>query len=160
MKELLDDNLALLELALLDRFQNRKEEARKEYEEALLQTYRELAQKNPETYLPYVALTLNNLALLDSDPKEARKEYEEALQTYRELAQKNPETYLPYVASTLTKLGILDRFQNRKEEARKEYAEALQIYEAFAKRDSEQFSPLVKKMKELLDDKLAKKLGL
>jgi hypothetical protein len=36
------------------------EEARKEFAEAL-QTYRELAQKNPETYRPYVATTLNNL---------------------------------------------------------------------------------------------------
>ena len=35
-------------------------EARKEYSEAL-KVYRELAQKEPETYLPHVAITLNNL---------------------------------------------------------------------------------------------------
>ena len=59
---------------MLDRGQNRIEEA--------LKTYRELAQKYPEIYLPYVAMTLNNLGILDSDLNrmaEARKEYEEAL---------------------------------------------------------------------------------
>jgi len=83
------------------------EEARKEFAEAL-QTYRELAQKNPETYQPDVALTLNNLGILDRDQgrmEEARKEFAEALQTYRELAQKNPETYQPDVVRTLNNLG-------------------------------------------------------
>jgi hypothetical protein len=31
-----------------------------------LKTYRELAQKEPETYLPEVAQTLNNLGIVDS----------------------------------------------------------------------------------------------
>ena len=53
---------------------------------------------NPDTYLPDVATTLNNLATLDRDqnrPEAARKGYEEALKIHRELAQKNPDTYLP-----------------------------------------------------------------
>src|SRR5438270_849470 len=82
-------------LGIPDRDQNRMEEARKEYEEAL-KIYRELAQKNPETYLPDVATMLNNLGILDSAQnrmKEGRKKYDEALKIYRELAQKDPETY-------------------------------------------------------------------
>ena len=43
-------------LGIPDRDQN----ARKEYEETL-KTYRELARKDPETYLPYLAVTLNEL---------------------------------------------------------------------------------------------------
>jgi tetratricopeptide (TPR) repeat protein len=92
----------LSNLGVLDSDQGRMEEARKEYAEAL-QTYRELAHKNPETYQPDVAGTLNNLGVLDRDQgrmEEARKEYAEALQIRRELAQKNPETYQPYVAGT------------------------------------------------------------
>jgi tetratricopeptide (TPR) repeat protein len=84
-------------------------EARKEYEEGL-KTNRELAQKYPESYLPDVAQTLNNLGIVDSAQnreEEARKAFEEALKTYRELEQKNPETYLPYVATTLNNLGSL-----------------------------------------------------
>src|SRR6476646_6327416 len=93
--------LALLVLAdlpvdaasVLNSDQNRMEETRKEHEEAL-KTYRELAQKEPETYLPYVATTLNNPGTIDSAQNRmeaARKEYEEALKIYRLLAQKNPE---------------------------------------------------------------------
>ena len=90
-----------------------------------LQIRRELAQKNPETYRPDVAATLNNLGVLDSRQgrmEEAQQEFAEALQIYRELAQKNPETYRPYVAMTLNNLGALDSDQGRMEEARKEYA--------------------------------------
>ena len=55
-----------------------------------------MAQKNPETYLPYVAMTLNNLGILDSDQNrmaEARKEYEEALKIYEAFAKQDPEQF-------------------------------------------------------------------
>ena len=51
-----------------------------------LKIYSELAQKEPETYLPRVANTLNNLGIFDSDKNQmnkARMEYEEALKIYR-----------------------------------------------------------------------------
>ena len=50
-------------LGLLDDAQNRWDEAREEAGEAL-KIYRELAQKEPETYLPQVAITLNNLGFV------------------------------------------------------------------------------------------------
>ena len=103
--------------------QTRMEETRKEHEEAL-KTYRELAQKEPETYLPEVAQTLNNLGIVDSAQnraEEARKAFAEAVKIYRELAQKKPGTYLPDVATTLNNLGTIDSAQNRLEAARKEY---------------------------------------
>ncbi|HET9376105.1 MAG TPA: tetratricopeptide repeat protein, partial [Chthoniobacterales bacterium] len=53
-------------LGILDSDQNRIEDARKEYEETL-KSYRELARKDPETYLPDVAATLNDLGILDTD---------------------------------------------------------------------------------------------
>ena len=71
------------------------EDAHKEHEEAL-KIYRELAQKDPETYLPYVAMTLNNLGILDSDQNrmaEARKEYEEALKIYEAFVEQDPEQF-------------------------------------------------------------------
>src|SRR4029077_18035993 len=58
-------------------------EALRSSQELLLQFYRELAQNNPETYLPDVATTLKNLGVLDRGQgrmEEARKEYAEALQ--------------------------------------------------------------------------------
>jgi hypothetical protein len=55
-----------------------------------------LAQKKPETYLLYVAMTLNHLGILDSDQNrmaEARKEYEEALKIYEAFAKQDPEQF-------------------------------------------------------------------
>src|SRR6266478_5714157 len=71
---------------------NQMEETRKEHEEAL-KTYRELAQKEPESYLPEAAQTLNDLGIVDialNRAEEDRKAFKEALKIYRELEQKNP----------------------------------------------------------------------
>ncbi|HED37095.1 MAG TPA: tetratricopeptide repeat protein, partial [Ignavibacteria bacterium] len=86
----------------LQRF-NYFNEAIKHYEEAL-KTYRELAKENPGTYLPDVAMTLNNLANLHSDKNEfpqALEKYEEALKIRRELAKENPRRYEIDYAKTL-----------------------------------------------------------
>ena len=102
-----DVAMTLNNLGILNSEQNRKPEARKACEEAL-KIYRELAQNNPEVYLPYVASTINNLGVLNREQnrkEEARKAYEEALKTYRELAQNSPEVYLSYVASDAQQPG-------------------------------------------------------
>jgi len=49
---------------VLNSERNRIEEARREHEEAL-KTYRELAKKEPEIYLPEVAQKLNDLGIVD-----------------------------------------------------------------------------------------------
>ena len=93
-----------------------------------------------------IALTLNNLANLDSDqnrPDSARKGYEEALKIRRELEQKNPDTYLPDVAQTLNNLANLDHDQNRPEAAREEYEEALKIYRELAQKNPVTYLPYV-----------------
>src|SRR6266478_49544 len=138
-----DIAVTLNNLALLERDQNRQEAAREEFEEAL-KMYRELAQKNPDTYLAYAAMTLNNLATLDQTqnrPEAARKGYEETLKICQELAQKNPDTYLDYVATTLNDLAILDRNQNRMEAARKEFEEALKINRELAQKNPDAYLP-------------------
>ena len=130
-------------LGILHRDQNRMEEARKAFEEAL-DTYRRLARAHPDTYLPDVAMTLNNLGNLHRDQnrmQEARKAFEEALDTYRRLARANPDTYLPDVAGTLNNLGILHSDQNRMEEARKAYEEALDTYRRLARANPDTYLP-------------------
>ena len=84
-------------------------EAERLWTHALTQ-YREFASVNPQTYLPNVAGTLNNLANLQrslNDYESAEKGYQEALKIRRELAQTNPQTYLPDVAMTLINMGLL-----------------------------------------------------
>jgi len=117
--------------------------AGKLYEEAL-QIYRELAKENPRTYLPDVAMTLNNLAILHSNQNEygdALEKYEEALQIYRELAKENPRTYLPYVATTLNNLANLHSDQNEYGDALEKYEEALQIRRELAKENPRTYLP-------------------
>ncbi len=83
-------------------------QALEKYEEAL-KIRRELAEKNPKTYLPYVATTLNNLANLHSAKNEfpqALEKYEEALKIYRELAEESPERYEIDYAKTLI-IGVI-----------------------------------------------------
>ena len=77
-------------LGALHRAQNHMDEASKNLEEAL-KIRCELAQKNPDTYLPDLAATLHNLGLLryaQHSMDEGGKNYEEALKIRRQLAQK------------------------------------------------------------------------
>ncbi len=132
-------------LAILHSNQNNYEEALKEYEEAL-QIRRNLAEINPNTYLPDVAMTLNNLAVLHKNQnnyEEALKEYEEALQIYRSLDDINPNTYLSDVAMTLNNLAILHSNQNNYEEALEEFEEALQIYRNLTEINPNAYLPYV-----------------
>lgn len=92
-------------------------QARPLYESAL-QHYRALAEENPRTFLFRVAMTLNNLAILQvnqNDYGNAQHNYEEALQIQRTLAEENPRTFLPDVAMTLINLGCfyLEAVPNR-----------------------------------------------
>ncbi|MFN5856099.1 MAG: tetratricopeptide repeat protein [Pseudanabaenaceae cyanobacterium] len=115
------------------------------YQEAL-EIYRKLAAQNPDTFLPYVAATLNNLAVLHWNTNEmaiALSEYTEALGIYRELAEQNPTTFLPDVADTLNNLGLFHQNTNESDLAMSAYQEALQIYQEFALKNPAAFQPKV-----------------
>ena len=97
------------------------------YEEAL-QVYRTLAEENPRTYLPDVAMTLNNLAILQKAKNEygaAEANYTEALQLRRTLAEENPRTYLPDVAMTLINLSIF--YLQSKPDSQQSVAMAMEV---------------------------------
>ena len=71
------------------------DEARTHYAEAL-KDYRQLADRNPDTYLPDVATTLNNLGMLDG--KQDRKEMQivhwtEALSVYKSFSASHGGIY-------------------------------------------------------------------
>src|SRR5437016_5848222 len=76
----------------------------------------ELAKRNQNN--GEIAMTLNNLAMLNGDqnrPEAARKGYEEGLKIYRDLAKNKPDTYLPDVAITLNKIARAEGRKSRKE---------------------------------------------
>ena len=124
---------------------NQNTEATPLYEEALV-IYRQLAEVNPQTYLPDVATTLNNLGILQKDKNEfakAEKSYEEALAIRRQLAEVNPQTYLPDVAMTLNNLANLQRDKNEFAKAEKSYEEALTNYRQLAEVNPQTYLPYV-----------------
>jgi tetratricopeptide (TPR) repeat protein len=100
----------LNDLGILDAAQNRTDEARPHYEEAL-KSYRQLALGDPDTYLPYLAATLNNLALVDESQdrvEESRSHFNEDLSIYRKLAQGDSGRYagdIRRVEGSLEELG-------------------------------------------------------
>lgn len=115
------------------------------YQEALKQC-RSQAAANPEAFLPNLATTLNNLAILHKaqnafDP--ALAAYEEALTSYRSLAVTNPEAFLPYVATTLNNLANLHYAQNAFGPALAAYEKALQIRRSLAAANPKAFLPAV-----------------
>ncbi len=100
-----------------------------------LKISRELAVVNKQTYLPYVATTLNNLAGLYSaknDFKKSGAAYKEALKIYRELAALNPQTYLPNLAAVLNNLAVLYNGKSEFPKAEAAYEEALKIRKELA----------------------------
>ena len=133
---------ALNNLAILHDDLNRKDEAEKEYNEAL-EIRRELAETNRDAYIGDVALTLNNLGSLHDDlnrKDEAEKEYNEALEIRRELAKTNRDAYIGKVAQTLNNLGLLHKNLSRYSEAEKEYKEALEIRRELAKTNRDAYN--------------------
>jgi tetratricopeptide (TPR) repeat protein len=86
------------------------DEARRHYEEAL-ESYRQLAQQDPDKYLPYMAGTLVTLGVLDGNQnriEESRAHYQEALSLLRKLVQVDSK-YAGDVGRVETSLQDLDR---------------------------------------------------
>jgi CHAT domain-containing protein/predicted Zn-dependent protease len=111
-----------------------------------LHSYRELARQRPEVYRPDVALTLNNLGIVQYDLnalEAARASFEEAVAIRRELARARPEVYEPLVASTLNNLGNAQRASNELEAALCSYEEALGIYRELSRARPQVYRPYV-----------------
>lgn len=122
--------------------QNDFVQARKYYSRAL-SIYRSLAKDNPKTYEPYLASTLNNLAILYKNAQrvtESENMYLEALESYKRLSKVKPER-LPYVAGTLNNLALLYSDTQRFEESEAMYLEALKIRRRLAQTNPQTYEP-------------------
>jgi tetratricopeptide (TPR) repeat protein len=124
-------------LALFNEKQHRNDKAKRAYARCL-----ELAKLKGNS--DQIAVTLNNLANVDTDQNRAeaaRKGYEEALKIFRQEAQRDRATYEPKMAETLNSLGLLDTNQNQPEAARKEFEEALKIRRELAQKNPDTYRP-------------------
>jgi tetratricopeptide (TPR) repeat protein len=80
--------------------------------EGALEIYRQLAQQDPDEYLPYAAKTLCNLGFLEGNLnriEESRAHYTEALNILRKLSQGDPSKYAGAVATVEASLEELAR---------------------------------------------------
>ena len=125
--------------------EQRMEESRRHLEQALAMR-RVLAQKNPNTYLPDMAVTLNNLANLarsENNVEEARRYYEEGLQIHSQLAEQNLDPYPGDRAQALANLGYLERSKLENDRALLHFQTALEIYRQLAQQNPDQYLPSV-----------------
>ncbi|MDQ2582927.1 hypothetical protein CKY47_02780 [Saccharothrix yanglingensis] len=120
ISEALDTSFDLL-AALYDRlplFSHRLADWAAQLGERLLHTSREQVQTDPDTFLPYLATSLNNQAIRLGDlgrREEALEAITEAVKVYRELVRARPDTFLPDLATSLSnqsvRLGGLGRYK-------------------------------------------------
>jgi Tfp pilus assembly protein PilF len=113
------------------------------FQEAL-KIYQQLAQSNPQAYLPDMAMTLDNLGSLQSDSNDfagAEKSFKEALKIYRQLDQASPKAYLPDVAMTLRGLGRVQTASNDQAGAGKSFQEALEIQRQLTQSNPQAYLP-------------------
>ncbi len=106
--------------------------------------YRKLAEKNPQAFLPNLAISLNNLGNALSDlgrQEDALAAAKKAADIHRKLAEKNPQVFLPELAASLCNLG--NRLSNlgREEEALEAAKEAADICRKLAEKNSQAFLP-------------------
>ena len=102
--------MTLNSLASVDRAQNRLDLAGGRYREALV-IYRQLAQQDPDKYLPFVAGALSNLGFLDRTQNQievSRTDYQEALDLLRKLSQRD-QRYASDVARVEASLNELEK---------------------------------------------------
>lgn len=93
--------------------------------------YRELADRNPDAYLPHLARVMGKLALYYHDMCQydlEEQELEKAISIYRKLGDESSETYMPDLANMLGALAHNHLRTDKIEQAERDYLEAADIY--------------------------------
>jgi tetratricopeptide (TPR) repeat protein len=130
-------------LGLLYRANQKMPQAEGAYNEAL-KIYRQLADNNPDAFLPGLANILNNLGnyyRANQKMSQAEGAYNEALIIKRQLADKNPDTFLPELANTLNDLGLYYYTNQKMPQAEVIFNEALKIRRQLADNNPDAFLP-------------------
>lgn len=117
--------------------------AEEQYQEAL-KIYRDLSEKNPDVYLPALAMSCNNLALPLFNNRafeEAEELFREALKIHHSLAEKNPDAYLSNLATNYDNLANLLHAVGSFEDSENMFREALKIYHGLSEKNPDAYLP-------------------
>jgi tetratricopeptide (TPR) repeat protein len=101
-------------------------------------------ERNPGVFLPDLAMSLNNLATLQSEAghrEEALGTAAEAASLYRELVERNRDTFLPNLAASLNTLAIRQSIAGHREAAQTTAEEAVGLRRELVVRNSDAFLP-------------------
>ncbi|MEV4283721.1 tetratricopeptide repeat protein, partial [Actinoplanes xinjiangensis] len=121
----------------------RREQALTPAEEAT-GIYRQLADADPDAYLPHLAASLNNLSTFLSGlgrRKQAMTPAEEATGIYRRLADADPDAYLPHLAASLNNLSTFLSGLRRRDQALASAEEATGIRRRLAETQPDAYLP-------------------
>ena len=105
-------------------------EAVESYQKAL-KLYRALALKQPDTFLPDVAMVLNNIGLVHFSQKDlgtAKTFYQESLDIMMQVAKKSPEIAVVHYAGLLVNMGMLEKEQQEHTSALVKFEKALVVF--------------------------------
>ena len=112
-------------------------------EEINVKHYRTLAEKDPDTYNPALAGSLNdfgNRLSAIGKHEESLATAQEAVGLYRGLAEKNPDAYNPNLAMSLNNLGNRLSAIGKHEEALEVTQEAVELYHGLAEKSPDAYN--------------------
>lgn len=123
------------------------ERARQYYDRALA-SCRKMANDDPEQYLPLLAKTLNNIAMLysaaDDEQQAAQQLYSEALSIFKRLSDEDASSYSPNVASTLNNMAILNYSGAQDVDlVESQLNQALEIYQGLSVESPDIYKPMM-----------------
>jgi tetratricopeptide (TPR) repeat protein len=110
----------------------------------VLKIRRQLADKNPDAFLPDLAITLNSLGIYYSTNQkmpQSEAAFLEALKIRRQLMNKNPDAFLPDLAGILNNLGEYYRINQKMLQSEAAFLEALKIKRQLAQKNPDAFLP-------------------
>jgi tetratricopeptide (TPR) repeat protein len=124
----------------------RREEALAAAQEAA-NIHRRLAAQQPDTFLPYLAMSLNNLGRALSAlgrREEALAATQEAVDIRRQLAKHQPDAFLPDLAGSLGIYGVVLNSLGRHAEAAAAFADGMRAISPFVRASPAAFGELAK----------------
>jgi len=112
--------------------------------QAAVDINRQLSEKNPDAFLPDLAMSLNNLGTMQSElgqREAALASTQAAVDIYQPLSEKNPDAFLPALAMSLNNLGAMQRELGQREAALASAQAAVDIYQPLSEKNPDAFLP-------------------
>lgn len=119
-------------------------EKSREAMQSALAAYKDLNDRDPETFAPYLAASFTHLAILNAEPfrefTEALRFNAEATRIYKELSEEHPDLYTHYLATAEHNAGVISAEARQWEAAEDHFERALQQRRLLEAREAGNFT--------------------